>query len=304
MTTSGNQTVSILVTGPTGKTGKVLVDVLARQGVSFRAGVRQPDKAKLPDAATSVRFDWDDSSTWAPATQGIGTLYLIKPTADQVAKVSGFLSAAPSIRRVVLLSELTTGSKDAGDPERAIELLVADEGRSATILRPAWFYQGLGRGGQFGPALRDRGVMRLPVGKALMAWTDVRDIVDIAAKALLGEEIGAVQITGPEQLNLDNLVARIASATGRPMRHESPPLPEYFAALARGEVAEYGRPSGARLHYLQDILSDTAAGHAAGTTQEVERILGRPPRTLDAYIAENVSYWRGDEAPATRAATA
>ncbi len=57
-----------------------------------------------------------------------------------------------------------------------------------------------------------------------------------------------------------------------------------------------------RLHYLKDILDVTAAGLAAGTTQEVARILGRPPRTLDAYIAENASYWRGEESSTPQAA--
>ncbi len=296
MTTSGKNNEPIFVTGATGKTGSVLVQALALQGVSFRAGVRQPENVKLPDAAMPVRFDWDDSSTWAPATQGIETLYLVKPFADPVSKVKSFFSAAPQVRRVVLLSELTTGLKTADHPERAIELLVAEGGRTATILRPAWFYQGLGRGGQFGPSLRDRGVLRLPFGRALMAWVDVRDIVDIAVKALLGEDLGAVQITGPEELTLADLVARIAAASGREMNYESPPMPEYLAALAKGDISEYGHPDPDLLLYLTDILETTSAGLAAGTTQEVARTLVRPPRTLDAYIAENAEYWRGGEA--------
>lgn len=296
MMTSAMNKEPIFVTGATGKTGRVLVEVLAHRGDSFRAGVRQPEKINLPDGAMPVMFDWDDSSTWVPATQGVETLYLVKPAADPVSKVKAFFSAAPQIQRVVLLSELTTGLKTADHPERAIELLVAEGGRIATILRPAWFYQGLGRGGQFGPSLRDRGVMRLPFGKALMTWVDVRDIADVAVKALLGEDLGTVQITGPEELTLADLVARIAAALGRKMRYESPPMPEYLAALAKGNISEYGHPDKDFLHYLTDILETTSAGLAAGTTQEVARLLGRPPRTLDAYIAENVGYWRGEEA--------
>ncbi|MBO9523122.1 MAG: hypothetical protein J7518_16435 [Nocardioidaceae bacterium] len=270
---------SILVTGATGKTGAPIVAELERRGAPYRAGVRRPD-----GSPEQVRFDWDEPGSWGAAAEGIETVYLVKPPIDPVPPVRAFLDAAPWVSRVVLLSELGRERKPETDPERAVELLV--ESRNATILRPNWFHDNVGPGGGWGEAIRRAGEIRLPTGDAALGWVDVRDVVDIAVIALLGEDLGGVDVNGPELLTVAELAAGIAEVSGRAVKHDAPSLAEYRAELERAGTDPL------RVAYLMDLVTDAATGEYGRTSNDVERLLGRPPRPLDDYLAEHADYWR------------
>ena len=66
---------TVLVTGPTGKVGRRLVPLLARQGITVRTASRSP----LPERAgvEPVRFDWADESTYETARKGVDAMYLV-----------------------------------------------------------------------------------------------------------------------------------------------------------------------------------------------------------------------------------
>src|SRR5918999_834389 len=55
-----------LVLGGTGKTGRRVVERLTRRHLPVRIGSRRG----------GVPFDWDDPSTWAPALDGVGAVYV------------------------------------------------------------------------------------------------------------------------------------------------------------------------------------------------------------------------------------
>lgn len=275
----------ILVIGATGKTGSRVVGELARRSAPYRAAVRRPD-----GTPEQVAFDWDDPATWAPVADGVKTLYLVKRPVDPAPPVKAFFEAAPWIDRVVLLSELGREHKPASDPERAVELLVAAHRPRATILRPNWFFDNFGPGGSWGPGIRDTGVIRLPIGDTSLSWIDVRDVIDVAVTALLGEDLGHVDLTGSEALNVTQLASEIARASGRPVRHDDPSLIEYSAELKSAGADPL------RVAYLMDLVTDAAEGRFARVTDDVARILGRAPRTLASYVAEHADYWKENSA--------
>jgi hypothetical protein len=79
---------------------------------------------------------------------------------------------------------------------------------------------------------------------------------------------------------------RLTEATGRDVRYQAASIPGYVAHLARR-----GLPAGAIavqsiLHVLlrlgQGVTFDPALAH----------LLGRAPRTIDAYIADHATAWR------------
>lgn len=256
---------------------------LARRGVPFRAALRRPD-----GSPEQIGFDWDAPTTWVPAAAGVETLYLVKRPLDPALPVEAFFEMVPWIERVVLLSEFGREHKPAQDPERAVELLVAGHGRRATILRPNWFFDNVGPGGGWGPAIRSTGEIRLPSGDASLSWVDVRDVVDVAVVALLGEDLGGVALTGSQSLTVAELAAEITAAGGRPVTHDAPSLAEYRDELVRSGVHPH------RIAYLMDLVTDAAAGRFSPVTDEVARILGRLPRTFAAYATENSGYWTQD----------
>jgi uncharacterized protein YbjT (DUF2867 family) len=56
----------ILVLGGNGKTGRRVVDRLTTRGLPVRLGSR----------SGTPPFDWEDRDTWAPALDGVGSVYL------------------------------------------------------------------------------------------------------------------------------------------------------------------------------------------------------------------------------------
>lgn len=270
----------ILVIGATGKTGAPIVTELARRGVEHRAGVRRPAGDR------EVHFDWDDPTTWRPATEGVETVYLVKPPIDPEPPVRAFFEAVPWVGRVILLSELGRERKPASDPERAVELIVAEQGRRATILRPNWFFENFGPGGGWGPAIRETGEIRLPTGDTPLAWVGIEDVVDVAVTALLGEDLGEVDLSGSQPLTVSELAAAIERVSGREVRHDDPSLEEY-----RAELVDAGADP-MRIAYLMDLVTDAATGEFARTSDDIEDILGRPPRLFEDYLAEHADYWK------------
>src|SRR5215472_12202948 len=98
---------TILVTGPTGKVGRRLTPLLARRGVSIRAGSRSPVAARK--SIEPVRFEWTDKSTYEAARQGVDAMYLVPgpvPQAEHADYVRALLDGAAErgVKHVVLLS--------------------------------------------------------------------------------------------------------------------------------------------------------------------------------------------------------
>ncbi|MER7986160.1 SDR family NAD(P)-dependent oxidoreductase [Streptomyces noursei] len=276
----------ILVLGATGKTGRHVTDALRAAGVPPRVGVRRPA------ASHAVRFDWHEPSTWAPALDGVGAVYLVKPPIDPVPPITALLAQARDLRHVVLLSEMGRERKPADDPERAVELAVAGGCQEWTLLRPSWFLQNWGPDGTWGEQVRRTGEIVLPSGDARFSLVDARDVAEIAATALTaGSGLGALTLTGPESMPLSELASRIAAASGRPIRHVSPTLEESQAQLRASGAPE------AWIRYLAGIEADAAAGVCAPIHDDLRRLLRREPRTVQEYVDEHACFWARPVAP-------
>ena len=126
------QNKTTLVLGGTGKTGRRVVERLTERGLPVRVGSRS---GKPP-------FDWEDDSTWAPALEGVGAVYL---TYYPDIAVPGARRGHAVVRRAGAERSGSAGSSllsGRGEPiaERA-EQAVRDTGAELTILRSTWFMQ-------------------------------------------------------------------------------------------------------------------------------------------------------------------
>jgi uncharacterized protein YbjT (DUF2867 family) len=123
-----------LVLGGTGKTGRRVVERLAR-GLPVRIGSRSGEP----------RFDWDDSSTWHPVLEGVGSAYVSHywdaiPGAAETLGSFAELAVDSGVRRLVLLSG--RGEEEAERAERAVR----ESGAELTVLRSTWFAQNFSEG--------------------------------------------------------------------------------------------------------------------------------------------------------------
>jgi uncharacterized protein YbjT (DUF2867 family) len=120
-----------LVLGGTGKTGRRVVERLEAQALPVRVGSRSGEPP----------FDWEVRSTWAPALEGVGTVYISYypdiaiPGAGEKVRAFAELALERGVRRMALLSG--RGEPIAEQAEEAVR----DTGADLTILRSTWFMQ-------------------------------------------------------------------------------------------------------------------------------------------------------------------
>jgi uncharacterized protein YbjT (DUF2867 family) len=258
-----------LVLGGTGKTGRRVVERLSARGLPVRIGARSGEP----------RFDWDDSSTWAGALEGVGSVYVTHyldaiPGASETVGSFAELAVGSGVSRLVLLSG--RGEEEAERVDQA----VLDSGAELTILRSTWFAQNFSENYWVDEILG--GELSLPAGEMPEPFVDADDIADVAVAALTDDShIGQVyELTGPRLLTFADAVEEIGRAAGRELRY-APVSIEDYAAVA----AEQGLPADV-IELLTYLFSEVLDGRNAHLADGVQRALGREPRDFSDYARD------------------
>ena len=280
----------VLVTGATGRVGRVVVAQLLGAGVPVRALTRRPDAAGLPAAVEVVAGDLTVPESLDAGLQGVSMVFLLwtAPPTTVPAVVDRLASHA---RRVVFLSSPhRTPHPFFQQPNPMavlhadIERRIATAGLASTIIRPGIFASNAGP--WWGPQIRDGEVVRWPYGAAETAPIDERDIAAVAARALYedGHAGGDYVLTGPESLTQVEQVRIIGAAIGRPIRFEEL-SPEEF----RRETADsWPRP------VVDMLLAAWRAtiGRPAFVTSTVADVVGSPARTFHQWVVDHADAFR------------
>ena len=277
---------TVLVTGVRGKTGSEVAERLAgRDGLTVRGGSSNPDRVGTA-GVVPVAFDWARPDTWTDALDGVDAIYLMRPDIeDAPERVARLVADAPRDARIVLLSEMGAQHRPPGGWFFEVERAVTTGDRPWTILRPTWFQQVFTDDRFFRSDIADRGVLAMPTGGAAVSWVDAGDIAAVAVEALTapGHTGAAYTISGPAALRLDEVARLIGAAIGRPVRAVDQSQADAVAGLEPWFVDVLG-----------DVYDRVRAGRFADVTDDVERVTGRPARSLAAFIAQHASAWRPD----------
>lgn len=255
----------ILVLGATGKTGRRIVERLTSAGLPVRAGSR----------AAEPSFDWDEPTTWPPALDGVGSVYisyypdLSAPGAVEATSAFAKLAVETGARRLVLLA-----ARGEAEAERA-EQAVRESGADLTIVRSTWFMQNFSEGDFRGLVLS--GEVTLPAGDRVEPFVDADDIADVAVAALTEDgHVGELyELTGPRLLSFAEAIEEIAKATGREIRYAPVSVDQFARAMAAQNV-----PGEAPEMFNFEILD----GRNAHLTDGVQRALGREPRDFRDFV--------------------
>src|SRR5215212_5006276 len=97
----------VLVTGATGRVGRLVMDELLRAGVPVRALTRRPEHAALPGGVEVVAGDLTVPASLDPALEGAVAVFLVWTAAPATAPAVATRLAehpSPRPRRVVYLS--------------------------------------------------------------------------------------------------------------------------------------------------------------------------------------------------------
>ncbi|WP_241836676.1 NAD(P)H-binding protein [Streptomyces sp. CB01249] len=282
----------VLVTGATGRVGRVVLHELLDAGVPVRALIRRPEAAAtLPAKVEVFAGDLTVPESLDPALKGVGAVFLVWTAPPRTAEAV-IERLAAHVRRVVFLSSPhRTPHPFFQQPNpmavlhAEIERLIAATGLEATILRPGMFASNALA--WWAPAIRAGQAVRWPYGAAESAPVDDRDIAAVAARTLHqdGYAGGDYVLTGPESLTQAAQLDVIGDALGRRIAFEEM-TPDAFRSLWEGTVP------GSAVDMLLGAWS-AAVGQPAYLTTAVADILGRPPRTLRQWAADHASAFTG-----------
>jgi uncharacterized protein YbjT (DUF2867 family) len=272
----------VLVTGATGRVGRLVVAQLLGADVPVRALTRRPAAAGLPASVEVVSGDLTVPESLDAGLQGVSAVFLVW-TAPPTTAPAVVERLATHARRVVFLSSPhRTPHPFFQQPNPLavlhadIERLIAAAGLASTIIRPGMFASNTLY--WWAASIRDSDVVRWPYGAAETAPIDERDVAAVAARALNedGHAGGDYVLTGPESLSQAEQVRIIGAALGRRIQFEEL-SPEDF----RRETAD--RWPGPVVDMLLAAWGATI-GRPALVTSTVSDILGSPPRTFRQWV--------------------
>jgi len=281
---------TVLVTGATGRVGRMVVDLLADAGLPVRALTRRPEEAALPAGVEVVTGDLTVPESLDAALRGVDAVFLVwtVPPATAPAVVERIATYA---RRVVFLSAPHRTPHpffQQPNPMAAlyteIERLIVGSGLESTIIRPGMFASNALL--WWAPAIRGDGVVRWPYGAAETAPVDDRDVAAVAARTLYqdGHAGGDYVLTGPESLSQTEQVRIIGDVLGRPIQFVEL-SPDEFRRATEGS---WPRPA------VDMLLAAWGAttGRPALVTSTVSDVLGSPARSFRQWATDHADAFR------------
>jgi uncharacterized protein YbjT (DUF2867 family) len=279
---------SILVTGATGSIGAQLVMYLAsKDDVTVRAFVRDEIKAEpLAKAGAELAIGtFDDRESIRAAMKNIDTVVLIAPAGPSAAEQNGNIikiSKESSVGKVVRISAIKA-SADGPTENTRLHAKSDDElqasGLKYVILRPNYFMQNLFI---LVDSINNESALYAGMGDAKFAMIDVRDIVECAGYAALSDEFDnqIIELSGPECLSFHDVASVLSDVSGRAISYV-PVTPEAVGeSMLRAGLDEWTST------LMRDYSQAYSEGWGDFATDNVERMTGHAPRSVDQFVRE------------------
>ena len=280
----------ILITGCPGNIGSPLAQHLLQQGVKIRLMVRNPKKEDQVVAdlqsrgAEVVQGDFSDPGSLAHCFTGVKSAFLLVPVAQETAEWKGnFIRAAKQngVERIVNLSVSGASSNSPIDLFRRhweAEQTLESSGLAWTHLQPTDLARFNIR--TILPTVQEQGAFYSSIGEGRVALVDEEDVAEVAVKVLTesGHEGKKYVLTGPKAFSYPEVADALASKLGKPVKYI-----DIDPAQAKQAMIGAGMPDWVA-DFVNDLRELEKSGRASGPTQDIQKLLGQPPRGLEASI--------------------
>jgi uncharacterized protein YbjT (DUF2867 family) len=273
---------TIGITGVTGTIGGHVARLLSNSGLLLVLLPRNPAKAPTLPRAVVRPADYGDRNLCERSLEGIETLFMVsgRESATRMDEHRSFVDAAQAagVRHVVYTSFMGAAPDATFTLARdhaATEQHLRSSGMDWTFLRDNLYLEFMDH------MVGDDGVVRGPAGEGRAAVVSHDDIARVAVTVLLDPSAHAgatYDLTGPEALTFAEMARTITEVTGREVRFHDETLEEAYASRA-----VYGAPDW-QVDAWVSTYTAVAAGELDGVSDDVERLTGRRPMSLRAYL--------------------
>jgi NAD(P)H dehydrogenase (quinone) len=277
----------ILVTGAAGKTGKAVVEALAKKGARVRAMVHRIahiGALRTLGAAECVVASFENENALHRAAAGASAIYHICPNVSphEVAYARAVAAAARAegVRRFVYHSVLhpqIEAMPHHWQKMRAEEMLLAAD-LDLTILQPTAYMQNILAAF---PGIIADGVFRVPYPVTTrLSLVDLQDVAEAAALVLTtdGHSGATYELAGAETPSQTEVAAAIAEALHRTVLAEAETVESWQARAREAGMGEYECAT------LAAMFRYYAARGLIGNSRVLASLLGRKPNDLAVFL--------------------
>ncbi|MER7109296.1 SDR family oxidoreductase [Streptomyces sp. NPDC000229] len=281
---------SIVVTGATGRLGRLVIDTLLADGVAaagIAAVVRDKEKAAgLAELGVELRIaDYDRPETLADAFEAGDRVLLVSGSevGRRVPQHTAVISAAKAAGVAQLAYTGILGGPDAdfdlAAEHQVTEGAILDSGLPYTLLRNGWYTENYT---EHLATVLEHGAVVANAGDGRVASATRADYAAAAAAVLTGDgHLGkAYELSGDTAWSFTEYAAEVARQTGRPIAYRDVPAETHLDILTGAGVPE---PFAA---ILVDVDKAIERGLLARTDGALARLIGRPTTPLADTVAE------------------
>jgi len=289
---------TVLIIGASGNIGRNVVSELVKRDVEVVALVRKSEHGVTADGPLSdpqVRIaegDLTQPDTIRKAADGCTSIFVLTPhSPDQVELQNTAVDAASDVgAKIVKVSSWGPSVyKDSPVPggyrHWLTQQYVIEQQVPYTFLQPNYFMQVLIN--RYANDVRRRGVLPSPAGSRGISMVDVRDVAEVAACTLIepGHDGRSYVLSGPTAPTYDQIALMLTRLTGRDVTYHD---------LSEDEFARWMKDEGRQpweTDHAAAIFRLYRTGIGELVTDDVERVTGRPPRTIEDFLTEHRSYF-------------
>ncbi|SIO35929.1 Uncharacterized conserved protein YbjT, contains NAD(P)-binding and DUF2867 domains [Singulisphaera sp. GP187] len=285
----------LLVTGATGDTGRATIDELLARGRQVRALAHgQDDRSKsLQERGVEVVFgDLLDFGQVRSALDGVQRAYFVYPIRPSILQATAYFAQAAKeagVEGIVNMSQKSArgDAKSHAATDHWLSERVFDwSGVPTAHIRPTYFAEWLL---YLAPMIK-AGLLHVPFGTGKHAPIAAEDQGRVIAGLLEDTESHKGQtypLFGPVEYTYEETARLLSRVLGKPVAYKQVDFEEFQRAFQTGARATGRSGNDFLFQHLREVVIDHQNGIFAGTNDLVEKLGGRPPMTLEAFIEKH-----------------